>query len=341
MFLLNKFTAAKVVKMILNNFGLTDRYISLSNKNEQELKSMNWEELENSVDFVTGPFDAIINTFESYAWNENELESYLKLILNCLDVTSLDVKDSDASIQKLASKILNLKSTYPSVPSVAGICVYPSLIEAASKVLNETNHCLVAVAGGFPASQIPLALKLREVEYALNKGANEIDIVMPLGKFLAREYQLVYDEITQIKKLVGSKKLKVILETGELPTPKHIMLASKIAIMAGADFIKSSTGKVKENATLGSIYIMSLAIKDHYNLTRKRVGLKPAGGVSTTRQALKYIKLVKEVLGKEWLNNELFRFGASSLADDVLAAIVESRIDPVNSVNYFKSNKGY
>lgn len=257
----------------------------------------------------------------------------LKQLLNLVDLTTLEGKDTPEKVSQLCLRAKKLSETFENLPTVAAICVYPSLVRTAKDELRNTAIKLASVAGGFPSGQIPIELKLEEVKYAISQGADEIDMVISRGTFLMKDYQTVYDEIQSIKGVCGTARLKVILETGELETLENIRLASDLAIEAGADFIKTSTGKVSQGASLEAIWIMLQAIKD----SGKKIGIKPSGGISTAEDALCYFYLVQNELGDKWSSNELMRFGASSLAGNILYALTRDE----QSLSYFKSNSGY
>ncbi|MGQ0827103.1 MAG: deoxyribose-phosphate aldolase [Bacteroidota bacterium] len=237
----------------------------------------------------------------------------LKLALSLIDLTTLEGKDTDAGVTVLCQKAIKM--------GTAAVCVYPALVEVAKKTLKDTGIKVAAVAGGFPSGQLPLKLRLAEADYVIKQGADEIDMVISRGKFLEGNYQFIFDEITAFKNECGSKTLKVILETGELDTLDNVRIASDIAIEAGADFIKTSTGKIAVNATLPAMCVMLQAIKDHYKNTGKKCGIKPSGGISDNMIAIKYLRLTEKILGKEWLQPSLFRFGASRLVDNLLMEI--------------------
>lgn len=246
--------------------------------------------------------------------NQKEL---LSLILNLIDLTSLEGADTTAKIEEMCNKVLALEK-YNTIPNVAAICVYPTFAKLVKLKLKSTKINTACVAGAFPSGQSSLAIKLQEIDWAIKEGATEIDMVISRGKLLEGKYQEVYDEIVAIKKCCGEIHLKVIIESGELETGKNIRIASDLAMYAGADFIKTSTGKINEGATYQSVYIMLNAIRDFYSATGKRIGMKPAGGIADIETATNYLKLVENTVGKDWLNNHLFRFGASRLANNVL-----------------------
>ncbi len=235
-----------------------------------------------------------------------------------IDLTTLEGADTEEKVKRMCFKAHHLHDALSNLPSTAAVCVYPNLVKTAKEALEGTSVKVAAVSTGFPAGQVPTAAKILDTQFAIDQGADEIDMVISRGKFLSGDYNFVHDEIAQIKEVCGPITLKVILETGELANLNNIRLASDIAIEAGADFIKTSTGKVQPAATMPITYTMLQAIRDHYLKTGKKVGMKPAGGISTSKVALNYLTMVYECLGNDWLDNSLFRFGASSLANDVL-----------------------
>ncbi|MCQ2263584.1 MAG: deoxyribose-phosphate aldolase [Bacteroidales bacterium] len=244
-----------------------------------------------------------------------------RFILNCIDLTTLEGSDNAAKVQQLCEKALSFKDDAKQVPTTAAVCVYPPFAAQAKSILKNTNVHVACVAGAFPAGQSPIEIKVAEVAYAVAQGADEIDMVISRGKFLEGDYQTVYNEIAAIKAACGQAHLKVILETGELGTADNIYKASQIAIAAGADFIKTSTGKIKVNATPESFLVMLDAIKAHYEATGVMIGMKPAGGISDAPTAINFLKILENVLGEKWLTNQYFRIGASRLADKILAEI--------------------
>ncbi|MCQ2280540.1 MAG: deoxyribose-phosphate aldolase [Bacteroidales bacterium] len=244
-----------------------------------------------------------------------------RFILNAIDLTTLEGSDNAAKVQQLCEKALSFENKEKQIPTTAAVCVYPPFAAQAKSILKDTPVHVACVAGAFPAGQSPIEIKVAEVAYAVAQGADEIDMVISRGKFLEGDYQTVYNEIAAIKAACGQAHLKVILETGELGTADNIYKASQIAIAAGADFIKTSTGKIKVNATPESFLVMLDAIKAHYEATGKMIGMKPAGGISDAPTAINFIKILENVLGEKWLNNQYFRIGASRLADKILAEI--------------------
>ncbi len=257
--------------------------------------------------------------------NYTDIEAY-KTILSMIDLTTLNGSDTDEKIINLCKKAYNYKEKGSDVPNVAAVCIYSPFVKIAKNILKDKNIKVASVAGAFPGGQSPLFVKLEEIKYALEQGADEIDMVISRGKFLEGKYDLVFDEIAAVRKLCKSTdvNLKVILETGELETLVNVRKASEIAINAGADFIKTSTGKIKPAATEQAVMVMIDTIKEYYEKTGKMIGIKPAGGISEPKQALNYFKIVNEILGSEWLNKNHFRFGASRLADKVLYEILKN-----------------
>ena len=259
-------------------------------------------------------------------FDENDNLEVKKLLLNCIDLTTLKCTDTEESVLKFTEKVNDLTDTYPDIPSVAAICVYPNMAEIVNDTLEADGVNIACVSGGFPSSQTFMEVKVAETAMALHCGADEIDIVMPVGKFLSGDYEGVSDEISEIKDICGDKKLKVILETGVLMTAENIKKASLICMYSGADFIKTSTGKEAISATPDAALVMCEAIHEYYKETGRKVGFKAAGGINTVKKALAYYTIVKEVLGNEWLNNEWFRIGASSLANPLLKEITGQEI---------------
>jgi deoxyribose-phosphate aldolase len=266
--------------------------------------------------------------------NESKMTG-LKLVLNMIDLTTLEGKDTDGKVKQLCYKAMHPHDAIPGLPTVAAICVYPSMVKVAKKALGDSGIRVASVATAFPSGQAPRDVKIRDTKYAVNEGADEVDMVISRGKFHSGEYNFVFDEIAAIKDACGDARLKVILETGELGSFDKVRLASEIAMTAGADFIKTSTGKIQPAATMPVTLVMLEAIRDHYYKTGIMVGMKPAGGISKSKLALHYLVMVKEVLGDGWLNNEWFRFGASSLANDVLMQIARLHSGVYQSPNYF------
>lgn len=263
----------------------------------------------------------------------------LKMVLSMIDLTTLEGMDTDKKVQQLCYKATHIHNELPDLPNVAAVCVYPTMVKTASNALKDFDVKVASVATAFPSGSSSLKIKIQETKEAIFNGADEVDMVISRGKFHSGEYNYVFDEIATIKETCGSDvRLKVILETGELGDYDHIRFASEIAINAGADFIKTSTGKIKPAATLPITLVMLEAIKDHYYNTGIMVGMKPAGGISNSKLALQYLLLVKETLGDLWLDNHWFRFGASSLANDVLMQILKLKTGYYQSNNYFSKD---
>lgn len=259
----------------------------------------------------------------------------LKMALNMIDLTTLEGADTVNKVRQMCYKAMHLHDAYPGLPTVAAVCVYPTLVKTAKEALGNSGINVASVATAFPGGQAPFDVKIRDTQFAVDEGADEVDMVISRGKFHSGEYNYVYDEIAAVKEACGKARLKVILETGELGTYDKVRRASDIAIHAGADFIKTSTGKIKPAATLPVTLVMLQAIRDHHMKTGEMIGMKPAGGISNAKLALHYLMLVKEVLGDKWLSNEWFRFGASSLANDVLMQIVKQDSGRYQSADYF------
>jgi deoxyribose-phosphate aldolase len=260
----------------------------------------------------------------------------LKMAVSMMDLTTLEGKDTPGKVAYLCRKALQPAEPKYDVPPCAAVCVYPNLVKYARKFLGAGSPVKVAsVATGFPSGQYPLRTKLDEVRRAVSDGADEIDMVIDRGAFLDGDYARVFDEITAVKEASGPAHLKVILETGELVTYDNVRLASEIAMQAGADFIKTSTGKVQPAATMPVTLVMLEAIRDHFFATGVRIGMKPAGGIRNAKQALAYLVMVKETLGDDWLTPDLFRFGASTLVNDVLMQIAKTVDGNYQGPDYF------
>ncbi len=259
----------------------------------------------------------------------------LKLIFSLIDLTFLSCTDNNSGIKKVINQVNNFDKNYPEMPTVAAICVYPNYIEDFHKKISLKNIKLASVVGGFPASQTFLEIKTKEARLAIQVGANECDMVMSIGEFLNNEYQHVFHEIHKVKRAINENTLKVILETGVLKDYLKIFKASILAMEAGADFVKTSTGKEKTGATPESVYVMALAVKDFYERTGKKIGIKPAGGIANGADALIYINIIKNVLGNEWLKPNLFRFGTSSLANKIINEIYQNTDKYFDSSNYY------
>lgn len=259
----------------------------------------------------------------------------LKLTLSMIDLTTLEGADTEGKVRQLCQKAQHLCDNYSELPNVAAVCVYPSMVGTAKKALGKSGIKVASVATGFPSGQTSLEVKLADTNIALDAGADEIDMVISRGRFLQGDYNFVSDEISTIKEACGKARLKVILETGELGSLDQVRKASDLAIYAGADFIKTSTGKIPKAANLHVACVMLEAIKDYYLNTGKMIAMKPAGGISKSKLALHYLVLVKEVLGDKWLSNEWFRFGASSLANEVLLQYAKTQTGVYQTPDYF------
>jgi deoxyribose-phosphate aldolase len=259
----------------------------------------------------------------------------LDLAVRMMDLTTLEGADTPGKVVALASKAVRPDPSDPSVPSVAAVCIYPNLVPTAVERVRGSSVKVAAVATAFPSGQSPTDVKVAEARRVVELGADEVDMVIDRGAFLAGRYAKVYDEIVQVKEAAGPAHLKVILETGELGTYDNVRRASLLAIAAGADFIKTSTGKVSPAATLPVTLVMLEAIRDVFEETGRRVGMKPAGGIRNAKQAVQYLVLLHETLGLGWLTPDLFRFGASSLLNDVLMQIRKEKTGRYQSPDYF------
>ncbi len=262
----------------------------------------------------------------------------LKLALNMIDLTTLEGKDTPGKVNQMCYKAMHVCNQLPELPTVAAVCVYPNHVKTARKALNGTEIKVAAVATAFPSGNSTSSIKLEDTQFAVSEGAHEIDMVISRGEFLRGNYNFVFDEIAAIKDACGKARLKVILETGELSTLDNVRKASDLAIQAGADFIKTSTGKIQPAATMPVTLVMLQAIKDHYKKTGKMVGMKPAGGISTAKVAINYLVMLHETLGDSWMTNEWFRFGASSLANDLLMQIGKEQHGIYQSKDYFSND---
>lgn len=254
---------------------------------------------------------------------ENDTDEVKKFLFGSIELTSLHSEDSDVSIMQFASKVNAFDNDYPQLPHVATICVYPCFAEVVKDTLEVDGVEIACVSGSFPSSQARLEVKVAETALAVKDGATEIDIVMPVGKFLSGDYEGVSEDIAELKEVCGKDvAMKVILETGCLKKAENIKKASILAMYAGADYIKTSTGKEKVAATPEAAYVMCQAIKEYYEKTGIQIGFKPAGGINTVMDAVTYYTIVKEVLGDKWLTNKWFRMGTSRLANSLLSEII-------------------
>jgi deoxyribose-phosphate aldolase len=259
----------------------------------------------------------------------------LELAVRMTDLTTLEGADTPGKIAALASKAIRPDPSDAGVPSVAALCVYPNLVPTAVERLRGSGVKVASVATAFPSGQSPLEVKLEEVRWIVEQGADEVDMVIDRGAFLAGRYAKVYDEVVRVKETSGGAHLKVILETGELGTYDNVRRASLLAMAAGADFIKTSTGKLPSAATLPVALVMLEAIRDVYEETGRQVGFKPAGGIRTAKQAVQHLVLVHETLGPDWLTPDRYRFGASSLLNDILMQLRKEKTGRYQSPDYF------
>ena len=259
----------------------------------------------------------------------------LELILSMIDLTTLEGKDTEDKVRRLCQKATHLHDALPGLPKVAAICVYPSMVKTARSALEGSGVKTASVSTAFPSGQDDLKQRINQTKRAVRDGAEEIDMVISRGRFLAGDHDFVTEEIKAVKAACGNAHLKVILETGELHTLDNVRKASDLAIRAGTDFIKTSTGKVQPAATMEVTLVMLEAIRDHYYETGQRIGMKPAGGISKAKLAIQYLVMLRETLGNDWLRPDLFRFGASSLANDVLMQLVKQSTGVYQSSNYF------
>jgi len=262
----------------------------------------------------------------------------LKLILSMIDLTTLEGQDTPGKVRQLCQKAIHLHDALPNLPHVAAVCVYPTMVGVAREALGDLDINVASVATAFPSGQAPLSVKLDDTRMAVEAGASEIDMVISRGEFLAGNYGLVFDEIVAVKEACGEAHLKVILETGELGTLDRVRRASELAMHAGADFIKTSTGKIQPAATMQVTLVMLQAIRDFYYDTGRMVGMKPAGGISTAKLAVHYLVMLRETLGNAWMTPEWFRFGASSLANDVLMQLQKQATGVYQSADYFSKD---
>ncbi len=259
---------------------------------------------------------------------ENRSADVLRFLLSTIELTSLKVTDNEDSILQMVERVNSFVNDNPALPHPAGICVYPRFVNIVSNSLEVDEMEISTVCGGFPSSQTFPELKTVETALAVKDGATEIDAVLPVGFFLAEDYDTIYNEIDEIKLACGQDvPLKIILETGALQTAVNVKKAAILAIYSGADYIKTSTGKIEPGATPSAVYTMCQTIREYYEQTGTAIGIKIAGGVRTTEDALKYYTIVKEVLGEEWLNNRLFRIGASGLANNILSEIIGKKVE--------------
>lgn len=254
--------------------------------------------------------------------HENDTPEVKRFLMGSIELTTLKTTDSETSVLAFTERVNEFDNRYPDLPHVATICVYPCFANVVSEALEVDGVEIACVSGSFPSSQALIEVKIAETALAIKDGATEIDIVMPVGKFLSGDYEGMCDEIGELKQVCGNHAMKVILETGCLGTAANIKKASILAMYAGADYIKTSTGKEKISATPEAAYVMCQAIKEYYEETGEQIGFKPAGGINTVMDAITYYTIVKEVLGEKWLTNQWLRFGTSRLANLLLSEIV-------------------
>ena len=292
---------------------------------------------------VTVPIDTIgveerVSRLNKRSIKKESKMQGLKLALSMIDHTTLEGKDSEGKVIQLCRKAITPYAPMPDLPSVAAVCVYPNMVSVAKRTVEGTSVNVASVATAFPSGMAKLETKLDDVRFAVDEGADEIDMVISRGQFLKGNFNYVFDEIAAVKEACGQAHLKVILETGELETLTNVRKASDLAMHAGADFIKTSTGKIQPAATQPVTLVMLEAIKDFYRDTGRMVGMKPAGGIRKAKEALQYLVLVKETLGADWLSNTWFRFGASSLTNDLLMQIVKQETGVYQSSVYFSND---
>ncbi len=276
--------------------------------------------------------------FQSRSIKKASKVEALHLVLSMIDLTTLEGQDTPGKVRQLCQKAIHLHDAMPGLPHVAAVCVYPTMVAVAKDMLEGHDINIASVATAFPSGMSSLEVKLDDTRMAVAAGATEIDMVISRGAFLAGDYAYVFDEIVAVKEACGDAHLKVILETGELGTLDRVRRASMLAMHAGADFIKTSTGKIQPAATMQVTLVMLQAIKDYYYETGRMVGMKPAGGISTAKLAVHYLVMLRETLGNAWMTPEWFRFGASSLANDVLMQLMKQSTGVYQSADYFSKD---
>jgi deoxyribose-phosphate aldolase len=294
-----------------------------------------------SHDFSRGPtidqvgVDERVARFQTRSIKKSAKVYALKLLLSMIDQTSLEGADSLGKVRNICAKAWHLHDAMPDLPHVAAVCVYPTFVRIAKDALKGSGIKVASVATGFPSGQYPMSTKLEDTRFAVEEGADEIDMVISRGHFLAGDYAYVFDEIAAIKATCGSVHLKVILETGELGSYDTIRRASDLAMHAGADFLKTSTGKVQPGGTLQVTLVMLEAIRDFYYATGKKIGMKPAGGIATAKVGLNYLVMLRETLGQDWMTPDLYRIGSTRLANDILMQLAKERFGVYQSADYF------
>ena len=290
-----------------------------SNKYEEALNLYN-------TDLSDADIQAAVKKIITEKVHENDTPEVKKFLFGSIELTSLNTTDSDVSIMAFTEKVNRFDSAYPNFPHVAAVCTYPCFAEVVNDTLEVDGVEITCVSGSFPSSQALIEVKVAETALALKDGATEIDIVMPVGKFLSGNYTELCEEIAELKQVCGEHAMKVILETGDLKTAANIKKAAILSMYAGADYIKTSTGKEKISATPEAAYVMCQAIKEYYEKTGIQIGFKPAGGINTVMDAIIYYTIVKEVLGEKWLTNKWFRLGTSRLANMLLSEMTGEEV---------------
>ena len=290
-----------------------------SNKYEEALNLYN-------TDLSDADIQAAVKKIITEKVHENDTPEVKKFLFGSIELTSLNTTDSDVSIMAFTEKVNRFDSAYPNFPHVAAVCTYPCFAEVVNDTLEVDGVEVTCVSGSFPSSQAVIEVKVAETALALKDGATEIDIVMPVGKFLSGNYAELCEEIAELKQVCGEHAMKVILETGDLKTAANIKKAAILSMYAGADYIKTSTGKEKISATPEAAYVMCQAIKEYYEKTGIQIGFKPAGGINTVMDAIIYYTIVKEVLGEKWLTNKWFRLGTSRLANMLLSEMTGEEV---------------
>ena len=276
--------------------------------------------------------------FKTRSIKTDSKRAALELALSMIDLTTLEGQDTPGKVEQLCYKAMHLHDAVPDIPHVAAVCVYPSLVRVAKRALKGSGIHVASVATAFPSGQASREVKIADTRFAVEQGADEIDMVISRGEFLCGEYAYVFEEIAEVKEACGDAHLKVILETGELASLDQIRRASMLAMHAGADFIKTSTGKVQPAATMEVTLVMLHAIRDYYYETGRMVGMKPAGGISNAKLAWHYLVMLRETLGEAWMNSTWFRFGASRLANDILMQLEKQRTGRYQSLDYFSND---
>lgn len=282
--------------------------------------------------------DERVARFQSRSIKKASKVEALKMVLGMIDLTTLEGQDTSGKVRQLCQKAIHLHDAMPGLPHVAAVCVYPTMVGIAKEALQGHDINIASVATAFPSGMSSREVKLDETRMAVAAGATEIDMVISRGAFLAGQYAHVFDEIVAVKEACGDARLKVILETGELGTLDRVRCASVLAMHAGADFIKTSTGKIQPAATMQVTLVMLQAIKDYYRETGRMVGMKPAGGISNAKLAVHYLVMLRETLGAAWMTPEWFRFGASSLANDALMQLMKQSTGVYQSADYFSKD---